>query len=166
MGEDMVREVAIVEAEDLGEIRAVAASEGVDIQEVPSLELEPVTTVTLILIGGALAVAAVMSAIERRKGGQVIDLRSGAPKVLYRDKDVAFGLVIILAEDGGVAVEVKQPKEMFGQVVEALTNLLAELAKSPIEAVVDAVSAVVGDKASVTRLRRDRSGQSDAVQSE
>lgn len=161
MTEDVVREVTIVEAADLDEIRALAAAEGVDIQEVPSLQLEPITTITLILIGSALAVATVMSVIERRKGGQVIDLRLGAPKALYRDKNVAFGLVVILAEDGGVAVEVKQPKEMFAQVVEALTKLLAELAKTPIETVLDTVSAVVGDKAVVKRMRRDRSGHLD-----
>jgi hypothetical protein len=150
MAEETVREATTIEVADLDEIRELAASHGVQVEEIAQPGFEPVTTITLILIGGSLAVASVMAIIERRKGGQVIDLRPGAPKVLYRDKDVVYGLVIILAQDGTVRVEVKQPKELFAQVVEALCKTLLGLASPTVDAVAGAARAVVGGDASVS----------------
>lgn len=151
MHQENVHEITVVETEELYAIREIAASHGVDVQEIPSLELEPVTTVALLLIGSALAVGAVMRVIETRKGGQVIDLRPGSPKMLYRDKGVVYGLVIILARDGTIRVEVKEPKDMFGQVIEAVSRMVIEITKSPLDVIADAVATAAGDKATVTK---------------
>jgi hypothetical protein len=151
MNHDVVREMTTVDAADVEEIRKAAESEGVQLEEPPRRELEPVTTVVLILIGTAVAVAAVMSFIERRKGGQVIDLRPGAPSIAYRDKGVTYGLVVILAADGTVTVEVKQPKDMFVQVVEALVKSLLDLGTTASAgAIAASASVAVGEMASVT----------------
>lgn len=151
MNDEVVRETTIVDVADLEAIEAFAESHGVQLEELPSRDLEPVTTVTLIVIGTALAVGAVTSFIERRKGGQMIDLRPGAPRVAYRDKNVTYGLVIVLLADGTVSVEVKQPKDMFVQVVEAVLKSLLELGGgASVATVAAAVKAVAGSSVSVT----------------
>lgn len=149
MHEETVREIVVIEAEDLDYVREAAAEQGVELQELPRQGFEPITTLTLLITGSVLAVGALSSLIERHKGGQVIDLRSGAPKPLYRDKGVVYGLVIVLANDGTVTVEVKQPKEMFDQVVEVLGKTLLGLGKASIDTIAGAASVAVGDKASV-----------------
>lgn len=102
---------------------------------------EPVTTVALILIGTALAVSATEHFIDARKGGQVIDLRPGALATFYRSPDIIYGLVIILAVDGTVTVEVKEPKGSFGTVIEALRQLTAGIAEATIEAIGEVLKA-------------------------
>jgi hypothetical protein len=110
--------------------RALAAAHGVEVQEFPRRGIEPVTTVTLLLIGVAAAVGAVVHILEQRKGGQVIDLRPGAPKAFYRTPDVVYGTVVIVTVDGKVTVEVvtvevREPEGMFGKVVSTLPQLLS-----------------------------------------
>jgi RNA binding exosome subunit len=68
--------------------------------------------------------------LEQRKGGQVIDLRPGAPKAFYRTPDVVYGTVVIVTVDGKVTVEVvtvevREPEGMFGKVVSTLPQLLS-----------------------------------------
>jgi hypothetical protein len=150
MEEERVDEIVVVDADELESVREIAAAHGVEFQEVPRRGFEPVTTVTLVLIGTALAIGAVTAELERRKGGQVIDLRRGAPKQFYRDKGVVFGLVIIVSEDGTVTVDVKEPKQLFGEVVEAVTKLAAELVKTPLDVLADAIAEVVGDRGTIS----------------
>lgn len=71
---------------DVPSARAVAAAYGVEVRQLPRRGIEPVTTVTLLLIGAAAAVGAVLHILEQRKGGQVIDLRPGSPKAFYRTR--------------------------------------------------------------------------------
>jgi hypothetical protein len=97
-----------------------------------------------------VTVSLVSHMIEEHKGGQVIDLRPNSPKPFYRTKDLIFGLVVILAEDGTVTVEVKEPRGTFGQVLEALKSLLVELAGASLKEVAPAAQQKVGDTASLT----------------
>jgi hypothetical protein len=140
----------IVEATDVDEAIRLAASNGVEVEEVRVRGIEPVTTVTLLLLGGASAVATVAQLIDQAKGGQVIDLRANAPKTVYRSRDVVYGLVLIIASDGAVKVEVKEPRGMFGQVLDSLKGLGADLGKAGVNAIAEAVKKRVGDNASVT----------------
>jgi hypothetical protein len=151
MSEDIVRELTTVEARDLAEVREIAATHGVEVEEVPQSGIEPVTTTLILLVGVPLAVSAVVSILDRKKGGQIIDLRPAAPKVLYRSKDVVYGLVIVLTADGAVRVEVKQPKDMFTQVVEALAKALLSLKDATADSVAVCAAEVVGAHASVGR---------------
>ncbi len=96
-----------------------------EVEQVPRRGIEPVVTVTLVLVGATAAVGAVLHVLEQRKGGQVIDLRPGAPKAFYRTPDVVYGTVVIVAVDGKVTVEVKEPDGMFGKVISALPQLLS-----------------------------------------
>ena len=140
----------IVEHEDIDEVRAWAAEHGVAVETVETRALEPVSAVTLLLLGSALAVSAVAQLVDRSKGGQVIDLQPGSPRMVYRSRDVTYGLIVIIALDGTVKVDVKEPKGMFGQVVDSITEVVAELGKSGIDAIGTAVKAQVGDHADVS----------------
>ncbi|WP_329468392.1 hypothetical protein [Streptomyces sp. NBC_01431] len=117
--------VVVLEAAQVPAARMLAAEHGIEVEQVPRLGIEPVTTVTLVLLGAATAVGAVLHILEQRKGGQVIDLRPGAPKAFYRTPDVVYGTVIIVAVDGKVDVEVREPEGMFGKVISTLPELLA-----------------------------------------
>lgn len=116
--------VVVLDPSQVAAARELAAGHGVQVEEVPRRGIEPVTTVTLLLMGAAAAVGAVLHILEQRKGGQVIDLRPGAPKAFYRTADVVYGTVVIVTQDGKVTVEVKEPEGMFGKVISTLPELL------------------------------------------
>ena len=147
---DQEQLLVTVPAEDLDEVRRVAAENGVEIEPVDELGFDPVTGATLLLLGGALAVATVSHVIERLKGGQVIDLRPEAARPFYRTKDVLYGLVVVRRADGTISVEVTEPKELFGVVVDALKGIVVELGKASIDVAGQAVEAAVGEKGTVT----------------
>lgn len=145
-----MQQLTVINPEDLDKAREAAAEHGVDLEELRVRGIEPVLTITLVLTGGAVAVGTVAHLIDREKGGQVIDLRPGAPKVLYRSKDVLYGLVIVLTADGKVTVEVKEPRGMFGEVLDALRGIITDLTGASRETVVPRITEAVGDKAKVT----------------
>ncbi len=147
---DSARELMELPPDDLDYVRQIAAQHNVEVIETPTEGFEPITTVTLVLMGSALAVAAVMALVERHRGGQIIDLRPNAQRSFYRSKDVLYGLVAILHQDGTVSVDVKQPKEFFTDVVESLTSVLGGLGKQSLATVADAALEAVGDRAEVT----------------
>src|SRR3954463_15207181 len=97
--EDNVREfVAVNDQSELSLLREVAADFGLTVEDVRPRDLGVVTAV--FLIGAAALVrSAVQAFADRRRGGQIIDLRPG--RVLTRrDRNLLFGLVIVVAEDG------------------------------------------------------------------
>ena len=116
-------EVITIDTSQLAHARQVASDHSVEVHELPQMGFEPVTTVTLVLIGGAAAVGAVVHILEQRKGGQVVDLRKGATKQVYRTPDVVYGTVVILTNDGGATVEVREPQGLLAQVVAKLVEL-------------------------------------------
>ena len=133
--EERQTEVIVIDRDDLSAVREIAATNDVELTALPTSAFEPITTIALLLTGSALAISTVAYLIDKRKGGQVIDLRPGTPKPFYRTSDVVYGLVLIVAMDGTVTVEVKEPKGMFGVVVEALQGMTASLAEVSIEAI-------------------------------
>jgi hypothetical protein len=116
--------VVVLDSSQVAAARALAAAHDVEVDEVPRLGIEPVTTVTLILMGTVTGVGSVLHILEQRKGGQVIDLRPGTPKAFYRTPDVVYGTVVIITVDGKVTVEVKEPEGMFGKVIATLPKML------------------------------------------
>jgi hypothetical protein len=147
--DDTAEEIIIVDQEDVEYALETAAAHGVEANELTVHGIEPITTATLIIFGSALAVAAVSRLIDQHKGGQVIDLRPQAPRLLYRTKDVLYGLVVIVATDGRVTVEVKEPRTMFGEVLDALKDVIVNLSGSGASDIATAVAAKVGEKANV-----------------
>lgn len=89
--------------------------------------------------------------LEQRKGGQVIDLRPGAPKAFYRAPGVVYGTVII------VTVEVKELDGMFGKVISSLPGLLSGGGGSA-EQVAQAVTETFGPDVEVETVEIPPSG--------
>jgi hypothetical protein len=138
---DRNQAIVVLDPSQVPAARTLAAAHGVEVEQVPRRGIEPVVTVTLVLTGAAIAVATVLAILDQRKGGQVVDLRPGAPKAFYRTPDVVYGTVVIVTADGRVTVEVHEPDGMFGKVVAALPELLsagggsaAEIARVVVEA--------------------------------
>jgi hypothetical protein len=144
------REVLVVERGDLEEVARVAREQGVQVQTLEEQGFEPISTVTLLLLGSSLAIATVSMALEQAHGGQVFDLRPGEARRAYRTRDVMYGLVVIYAVDGTIDVQVKEVKGAFGQVVEAIQAVVTELGKASLAGAKDAVQRAVGDKGTVT----------------
>lgn len=147
MPEERQTEVIVIDRDDLSAVREIAAANDVELTALPTSAFEPISTIALLLTGSALAISAVAYLIDKRKGGQVIDLRPGTPKPFYRTSDVVYGLVLIVAMDGTVTVEVKEPKGMFGVVVEALQGMTASLAEVSIEAIATLAKSRLAGKA-------------------
>ena len=139
----------IVDRPDEERVRALAAEHGVEVERVQDEAfIEPVTA-TLVLFGASAAVATVSALVEQFKGGQVFDLRENAPRQAYRSKDVVYGLVEIIAADGTVTVEVREPRGMFGEVLDALRQTLLGLVNPSSASVKEKAAEAVGGAASV-----------------
>ena len=127
------REVmVVVDPADFEEVKRLAADNGVDVEEIQQEDFTGVE-ILLVIFGVGSAVALTIDAIERLKGGQVIDMRPGAVRMAYRTRDLMYGLVIIIGVDGSLTLEVKEPTTMFATVVEAVQKVVVELAKDSRE---------------------------------
>ncbi|MEJ2852589.1 MULTISPECIES: hypothetical protein [unclassified Saccharothrix] len=155
---DNTSSVVIVDRDDLDAVTGIAAEHGVLVQPVDTRDLEPVLTVTLVLLGSALAVGTVTHLVDRVKGGQVVDLRPGAPRPLYRSKDVVYGLIVIHTVDGKVSVEVKEPRGLFGQAIDAVVQVLTGMPEAGAAEVAGVVESAVGEIGSVAVERASGGG--------
>jgi hypothetical protein len=91
--------------------------------DVPQSEFDPVTAI--LIGGGALAIGRfVIGWLERRQGGVIVDLRTGAEAEIRRSKDVPFGWILILPRDNGaVRIEVKdEPKDWVERILEKIID--------------------------------------------
>jgi hypothetical protein len=141
------RAVLVVEPSDVPVVRDLATARGVAVEEVPERGIEPVSTATLVLVGVAAAISGVRQALERRKGGQMIDLRPGAKKLAYRTADLQYGIVVIVAWDGTVTVRIDKPDDVFEKVISSLPKLLPGGAST--KQAVHAVEETLGSDAEV-----------------
>lgn len=131
----VIREVVVVDPADLEAIRQAASTVGVELVEVPPFRgIEPVMT-TVLLVGSPVAVAQVRLEIERLRGGQVFDLRVGAPRPIHRTKALSFGEVRILAADGDVWVA-----RGGGELIAALTRVASGRGEKTVAMVLDTIS--------------------------
>ena len=86
---------------------------------------------------------------DQRRGGQVIDLRPGADPIARRDRGLIYGLILLVAVDGKVEVSVKEPKRMFGQVIEAFKEVLGDLLGATAKEAEELATPTVQRKATV-----------------
>ncbi len=150
MAEADVRERIEISPEDLEEAREAAREFGVELEVEERVEEGIAPIVILAFIGAGAGVAGAIAYFqERRLGGQIIDLRPGEA-LTKRDKSVVYGLVVIIAADGKVTVEVKEPKTFFGQVVKDVLDAVQGIAEKTMDAAAAAAKAVTGDRANVT----------------
>ncbi|MEV0726592.1 hypothetical protein AB0I37_27920 [Micromonospora purpureochromogenes] len=131
--------VLVVTPQDVAAVREVAAAHGVEVRAVPGRGFEPVGTVCLAILGTAAAVGLVRRVLDERKGGQVIDLRPGARKPIYRDPDLMYGTVVVCTADGGVRIGALKPAGLFDRVLGVLPEILSvgDTAATVTQAVVE-----------------------------
>jgi hypothetical protein len=114
----------VVDPSEVTFVRETAATHDVAVEQGQQRGIEPVSTVILTLIGAVSAVSAVDHLLEQRRGGQLIDLRPGTETPFCRTRDLMYGIVVVIAVDGRVTVEVREPEGMFGKVISTLPRLL------------------------------------------
>lgn len=139
----------VVDPEDREFVETIAAENGVQAAEVDQDGFLDPVTLSFVLLGSVAAIGTVTYLVDRRKGGQVFDLRPGAPRPQYRSKDIEYGLVLIIATDGKATVEVHEPRGMLGQVIDAIKDIVGQLGKAGIEQIGKSATAAVGDTAKV-----------------
>jgi len=141
---DAVNVFAELDVGDLDWAISVAAENGVLIEaDIEDGLLDP-GTLTVLLIGGSLAVSTVVYLLDKRRGGQVIDLRPHADPIMRRDRGLQFGLVSMITTDGQVIVTVREPRGMFGLVLDTIRAIIVDLSGLPAPAVSDRVTEAVG----------------------
>jgi hypothetical protein len=113
----------VVDPTEVTFVRETAATHDVTVEQ-RQRGIEPVSMVVLTLIGAVSAVSAVGHLLEQRRGGQLIDLRPGTETPFCRTRGLMYGIVVVIAVDGKVTVEVREPEGMFGKVISTLPRLL------------------------------------------
>lgn len=155
--------ISFEDEEDLADLEAAAAAEGVETAREPGHPgIEPFTT--LILIGAAAAVgSAVIKWLSgrRRKNkrawGQIVDLRPGiAPDdVVRRDPDLEWGQIVIIApsEDGKsftVKLETYDPDSDLEELSKLIFTKLSEGVFKTADEIKNIVEALLKDKGKVS----------------
>ena len=138
-----------VSPEELEELRKIAAEHGVSVEVDEEAGFVDPATITVLLLGGSLAVATVAYLLDQRRGGQIIDLRPGADPIARRDRGLVYGLILLIAMDGKVEVNVREPRGMFGQVIDALKEVLGDLLGASATKAQELASSAVQGKATV-----------------
>lgn len=146
---DTDEEIVVVDTQDVAEVRLIAQAHGVDVEEVSEHGLEPFATVALVLLGSATALSTVVELVDRLKGGQVIDLRPNASKVVYRDRAARHDLIVVFATDGQVSIRIAPGRAPLSEVVGALTQSVASMRGANTNDVADFARTELGDSASV-----------------
>lgn len=121
MAEETISEVVRLDDgdRDMALLRAIGRECGVRVEPAGVRSAVDPTTLLAIVTGGVALVALTIERWrERRQGGQVIDLRPGTKDVLYRDRGVLFGYVVIMLADGRVEVHLKEPINHLAAVVQ------------------------------------------------
>lgn len=111
------------------------------------------STIAVVLLGSALAINTVSRLLEERKGGQMIDLRAGATRSVCRSRDVQYGLIVVLADDGSVTIRSKDSHDKLGSIVESMGTLAKGKADVSADAITEAVRGRLGADAEITRDR-------------
>ena len=148
--DNAAHEIVVIDRQDKEYVEQIAAENGVSLEEIDESGFIDPITVSFIIIGAAAAIGMVQFLIDKHKGGMVIDSRPGAPQRMYRSKDVDYGLVVIYAVDGKVDIQVKEPRGLFGQVIDALTTIIGKQIGAKASDVAKAATGAVGKDADVT----------------
>jgi hypothetical protein len=141
---DQTEEVLRISVSDLGYLRDTAEEHQVEVAELKSTGIEPMSTVAVVLLGSVWAVNTVSRLLDERKGGQVVDMRPGANLAVFRSRDVQYGLIVVLAFDGTVTVRAKDSQEKLHAVIECLSGLAAKKIETKADTIAQAARGQLG----------------------
>lgn len=142
-------EIVIIMEEDEKAVRDYCAELKVEVKRVAVIGLEPIGTITLVIVGTVTVVGLVERFVDRLQGGQVIDLRPNADRMLYRTKDLTYGYVLILTHDGKVEIKTLETKGILGQTLETIRDIALGMPSKPAAEVAGAITAATGQIATV-----------------
>lgn len=132
--------------EQMDELLAACHELGVDAETERSRHLDP-DTVVMLLAGPPVAVAATVAAVDRLRGGQVIDLRDGQNRTFYRSRDLTYGSVLVLARDGSLRM---QSSRKAGSLELLLGSLMSRFSDGEVGSISDVAEfALSGDAGDV-----------------
>jgi hypothetical protein len=138
-------------SDELAVLRDVADDYGLTLEPVRPRDMGVITAV--FLVGAAAVVAqAVQTFADRKKGGQVIDMRPGATPV-RRDKGLLYGLILVITPDGQFEIKVWEPKNHLAEVVKDVLEAIRSVAG--VGDAVRAASGAVGERGELTRTDDD-----------
>jgi hypothetical protein len=155
MREDQVRTV-VDAVDDAGAryLRAACADAGIDVEDAGVRT--PDAIMMLALVGAPAVVSFVVERWhDRLRGGQIIDLRPGAPTVARRDPELLYGLVIVHAVDGTVTIHVHEPRSQTLELVQAVIAALSGRIGASAKDVQGTATEVLGDQASISSADPD-----------
>jgi hypothetical protein len=136
-------------SDDLAVLREVADEYGLTLELVRPRDMGVVTAVFLVGVAAVVA-QAVQTFTDRRQGGQVIDLRSGATPV-RRDKGLLYGLIVVIAPDGQFEIRVWEPKNHLAEVVKDVLEAVTSVGTAGVGEALRAASGAVGGRGELTR---------------
>lgn len=150
-----------IDAEDKGDLALLRQSAA----EIPGVESEGAgergiaPILALVLVGSGTAVVGAVAGwlMRRGKHGLIVDLREDVPAddVVRTDKDIEFGYIIVLLEDGTVEVVAKNPENDLMQLAQTIFKTLAEGVTKPLDTAAKAVAAALGEKAKSVEAKTD-----------
>jgi hypothetical protein len=126
---DEQRMRVIVPASDVDAVETLVRSHGARSERLTHRAIGA-ETVALVVIGTAVVLGTVQSAIERFRGGQVFDLRQDAPSPFYRSRDLHYGMIAVIAGDGSLRVRVFEPSELLDKVAGIVRSASADKSRS------------------------------------
>lgn len=144
----------MVEPDVVEEVLRNVEGQDVRVEVLATRFLDPVS-IAIVIGGGAVAVAAALSTVERLRGGQVIDLRDDAPRTTYRTRDLHYGMILIRVEGGGYRLVVHQPDELLQDVLQAVVAVLGP-GSAPAPEIGEKVQQIAGNFGGPQAVQADR----------
>lgn len=142
-------ETVVVNGQEVKILEGLAAEHGVKLRSTKAQGVDPITAAVIVLVGSYLAVTTVREQFEKRRGGQVIDLRPQAQTLAYRDPQLRHDLILILTADGQVKINHLPLPADSGRVIESLTQMLVKIAQPDVQSAAAVAREQLGNSTSI-----------------
>lgn len=152
---DQHQEVLEIDVNEFAELKRIAGEHGVEVKQIEVRGLELVTMTLALVVGSRLAVSTVLQAMDFWRGGQVIDRRPGAERVMFRSRDLRHDLMLILTPGGNVKIQYLLSGKSPMEALEPLAKKILALRSADTEAIVKTAKLELGSDALITTSSGD-----------
>lgn len=142
---DDTEEILFVASSEMDFLRETASAKGVVLHEPSSRSIEPLVTIAVVLVGSSAMIASVIKILDEYRGGQVIDMRRGARRRIYRTRDVKFGLVVVLRDNEDVTLYKNDLDGKLDALKESLSTIGLNKLNDVVESAKNAVPPTQGE---------------------